>query len=123
MVRRSYHPRVTTLSLAAMSAETLDKCDEVLTELHEQCCEPNRSPRMQALVETLTSIRSGIENLEDNPDVAETILEQLESAGAEIGRLQIACCAPARMPLYSELLAGLSRTQRMVTATQDGMEH
>ena len=114
---------MTTRELLDKGSATLDKCDEVLAELHDMCCEPNRSPRMKALAERLSSVRSDLESLEDSPDVGDGILEQLESAGAEIGRLQIACCAPARMHLYSELLAGLSRTQRMVTATQGGMEH
>lgn len=115
--------RVSSLSVAEMASETLDKCDEVLAELHDKCCVPNRSPRMEALQQRLTRVRSDIGKLDTDESSYERILEEMKSAGAEIGELQIECCAPGRMPLYAELLAGLSRTQRMVTSARGGMEH
>ena len=78
---------------------------------------------MEALQGTLSRVRSDIGRLETDPPAYDRVLEELKEAGAEIGKLQIECCAPARMPLYAELLAGLSRTQRMVTAARGGMEH
>ena len=35
----------------------------------------------------------------------------MEDAGAQVGRLQVTCCAPSRMKLYSEFLAGLTKAQ------------
>ncbi len=109
--------------MAQMSADTLDRSDAVLAELHELCCEPNRSPRMQALQGTLTEVRKRIDALDGDPAAERAIVDLLADAGAEIGRLQIECCAPARMPLYAELMAGLSRTQRIVRSENAEMEH
>lgn len=110
---------MTTPDLLSLGSATLDKCDKALAELDELCCEPDRSPRMAALADSLSLIRSDLERLEMEPEAADSLLEQLEDAGSQIGRLQITCCAPSRMPLYSELLAGLSRTQRIVTKATD----
>ncbi|MDX1469427.1 MAG: hypothetical protein R3258_08795 [Acidimicrobiia bacterium] len=114
---------MSSLSVAEMASTTLDECDEVLTELHDNCCVPNRSPRMEALQQTLDRVRADIGKLDTDPQAHDRILGELKGAGAVIGELQIECCAPARMPLYAELLAGLSRTQRMVAGSQGGMEH
>lgn len=75
---------------------------------------------MEALQKSMAKVRANLDELDKND--SETI-DILKGAGAEIGRLQIECCAPARMPLYAELLAGLSRTQRLVTSANGGMEH
>lgn len=111
------------LTIAQMSSETLDRSDAVLAELHDMCCEPNRSPRMEALQATLSDVRKRIKHLSGDASEEREIVDLLAGAGAEIGRLQIECCAPARMPLYAELLAGLSRTQRMVSSPNAEMEH
>lgn len=78
---------------------------------------------MKALETTLASVRERLSDVEADPETADAIIASLRKAGAEIGELQIECCAPSRMPLYADLLAGLSRTQRMVTAANGGMEH
>lgn len=78
---------------------------------------------MGALQQALDRVRLDIGKLETDDSAYDRILEEMKDAGAEIGKLQIECCAPARMPLYAELLAGLSRTQRMVTSSKGGMEH
>ncbi len=116
-------PPVTSRELVDAATTALNRCDEIIGELHDLCCEPSRSPRMLALEENVRSIRADLDSLGTQVIGAEQIIDELESAGAEVGRLQIACCAPARMPLYAELLSGLSRTQRMVSATQGGMQH
>ncbi len=78
---------------------------------------------MEALQESMRRVRAGLDSFEAEAATRDAMLQELVDAGGEIGRLQIECCAPGRMPLYSELLAGLSRTQRMITAAGGGMEH
>ncbi len=38
----------------------------------------------------------------------------LEDAGAQVGRLQVGCCAPNRIPLYARVLEGLTTAQLAV---------
>jgi hypothetical protein len=54
--------------------------------------------------------------------IARSALDVLENAGAQIGHLQVGCCALDRMPLYAEMLVELTKAQRAVTKTQ-GLGH
>lgn len=67
---------------------------------------------MKALGETLAMAKSGLADT----DAAEVTLTHLEDAGAQIGRLQVGCCAPARLPLYASFLEGLMEAQRSIKA-------
>ena len=103
-------------------ATKLDECDRLLLRLSKMCCEPGRSPRLQAVADELTEIRSYLEDLADrSPDDqrrhADQAILRLESAGAALGRLQIGCCAPARMPLYAETLVNLTDIQLAINAS------
>ncbi len=85
--------------------------DGVIDRLHKMCCEPDRSPRMLALKD---SIASATEDLDDHkPDSAavDRTIATLTDIGAELGRLQVECCAPARMPLYADALEHLTEVQ------------
>lgn len=86
----------------AVSA-ALDEAERILVRLEATCCLPERSPRMVALRETIGRVREA-----EAPAAA--LL--LEDAGAQVGSLQVACCAPKRLPLYTELLARFT-TARM----------
>jgi hypothetical protein len=94
--------------------KALDDCEDALRQLDATCCEPGRSPRMKALAETLAEARSGLDGLGHDPVVAEEALHHLEDAGAQIGRLQVTCCAPSRMPLYARQLESLTTAQRTI---------
>ena len=89
----------------------LDRCQTALDELDAECCAPGRSPRMLALGDTLASARSDVEGTGLNPGVASKAIVKLEDAGAQVGRLQVTCCAPGRMKLYADFLAGLTKAQ------------
>jgi hypothetical protein len=39
------------------------------------------------------------------------VLEQPEVTGGRVGRLQVGCCAPGRLPLHADLLKGLTKAQ------------
>ena len=52
-------------------------------------------------------------------DTGRDVVSTLENAGSQIGSLQVACCAPARLPLYTQMLGDLSTVQRTVTASFD----
>lgn len=43
------------------------------------------------------------------------IVDQIETAGAPLGALQVTCCTPSRMPLHEILLHNLMEIQRSVT--------
>ena len=92
--------------------KALDDCEAALSKLEEKCCRPERSPRMKALGDTLAEARAGFDGVSDDPEAADEVITHLEDAGAQIGWLQVGCCAPARLPLYHTLLEGLTTTQR-----------
>ncbi len=93
--------------------DALDSCQAALDKLDALCCEPGRSPRMKTLGESLAAARSGLER-GDVSATAETVLAELEDAGAQVGRLQVGCCAPNRLPLYVTFLEGLTTAQLAV---------
>ena len=89
----------------------LDTCDTTLDKLDKLCCNAERSPRMAQLAETVADARRGLVGVEDDPTQAAGVLAHLEDAGAQIGKLQVSCCAPARMPLYATFLENLTQAQ------------
>jgi len=91
--------------------DALDDCEAALSKLDAGCCEPGRSPRMRALLHTLTEARAGLLRMDDDPAAADVALVHLEDAGAQVGRLQVGCCTPDRLPLYAGLLEGLTTVQ------------
>ena len=94
----------------------VDACDMMATELDKQCCDPGRSPQMIRLAGTLRLIRSSLGKIDDNPAAADAAIGQIVNAGAQIGRLQVSCCTPARMKLYSRILKELTTAQLAVSA-------
>lgn len=84
----------------------------VVERLHGTCCEPDRSPRMERLAETLRTLRN---SLADGGPVDET-MSTLADAGAQVGWLQVACCSEKRMPLYEEVQQHLARVYRELQA-------
>ena len=89
----------------------LDGCDEALRKLDLGCCDPGRSPNMLALEVTLGEARSQLEQIEARPEAGDAAIARIEDAGAQIGRLQVTCCTPKRMPLYAKMLEGLTQAQ------------
>jgi hypothetical protein len=55
---------------------------------------------MEELAATLASARRTLDDVDDDAITAGTVIGMLEDAGAQLGRLQVACCAPDRMKLY-----------------------
>lgn len=105
-----------------MSPETLetalvalDAADATVGELHAECCQPLRSPRMEALAGTLGRARVALGEVGTDEERAVEVIALLEDAGAQLGHLQVACCTPSRMKLYADTLASLSRIQRVLT--------
>ena len=66
---------------------------------------------MKRLGETLAEARRDIATVKVDPGTATAAIEYLEDAGAQVGRLQVGCCAPNRLPLYVDLLEGLTTAQ------------
>lgn len=62
----------------------------------------------------LRAVRADVETA-DQASFEDALL-QLEGAGSTIGRLQVECCAPARMRLYAELLAHMNTIRREISA-------
>ena len=90
--------------------EALDDSEIALKKLTLMCCEPGRSPRMAALAETLDRARGHVEQ-GITTETAERTISTLEDAGAQLGWLQVGCCAPSRLPLYVRMLRNLTKVQ------------
>ncbi len=99
------------------ATEALKECDAALVKLDKTCCDPGRSPQMAALAATLASARSFVELSAADPTLASRAIAELEDAGAQVGRLQVGCCAPNRMPLYVTILGGLTESQLRLNAS------
>ena len=97
--------------------DALDVCTRALGDLDAMCCEPGRSPRMAELGATLDAARGELRTVAaDAGSGTAAAMETLEDAGAQIGRLQVGCCAPSRLPLYNEILESLMTAQRTLTS-------
>lgn len=101
----------------AQAFASLDVADEAVRELHENCCQPLKSPRMEMLTSTLTAVRAQLADASHDADVAREVVAILQDAGAQLGHLQVDCCAPARMTLYATSLENLSKIQRLLKRT------
>jgi hypothetical protein len=93
----------------------LDECRSTLERLDAQCCEPGRSPRMAAIAGTIDRAEERVRTIGEDPTSASAAVAELEDAGAQIGALQIGCCAPNRLPLYAEILEELTKAQQGVS--------
>ena len=103
---------MTSIDTMQSAFDALDACTGALGELDMKCCDPGRSPRMAELALTLTEARVKLRAATVDPTTgARTALETLEEAGAQVGRLQVGCCAPDRLPLYTEILENLTKAQ------------
>lgn len=96
--------------------DLLAECREPLDKLERLCCEPGRSPAMAELRRTIEAVRSGVTSLTPGFGAIDEVMADLEDAGAQIGRLQVGCCTPARMKFYSGLLDSLTKVQIEVNA-------
>lgn len=88
----------------------LDECEHLVERLHKLCCEPGRSPRMDAIISELDAARAQTASIRSIDD-AGVVIGLLENIGGQIGHLQVTCCTEARMPLYADALANLTATQ------------
>lgn len=71
---------------------------------------------MQAIADDLAATRAEFAGSVGTESAADSILTLLEETGSRVGRLQVGCCAPARMPLYADLLVSLTELQRAANA-------
>ncbi|MEA2001311.1 MAG: hypothetical protein U9N84_05420 [Actinomycetota bacterium] len=69
---------------------------------------------MKTLGETLAHARNGLGQAGVDSTLADAVLASLEDAGAQVGSLQVGCCAPDRLPLYVTFLEGLTTAQLSV---------
>ena len=110
-------PSMTSIDAIQPAFEALDACTGALGELDMKCCDPGRSPRMVELGMALTEARVKLRAATVDPTTGATAaLETLEEAGAQVGRLQVGCCAPGRLPLYNEMLENLTKAQLVLAS-------
>lgn len=69
---------------------------------------------MRTLGGTLALASDALGTIGRHPDAAAQTLAYLEDAGQQVGRLQVGCCAPTRLPLYARILEGLTAAQLAV---------
>lgn len=95
----------------AAARDALADATVALSKLDKTCCVPERSPRMAALAGVIDAAARHIDAFEAGDGSPESVTEALEEAGSQVGRLQIGCCAPNRLPLYSRILEDLTTVQ------------
>ena len=108
---------MTSTSIETARAALADS-SKTVERLHKMCCEPDRSPRLRAIQDSLAGIESRLTDNADRPAL-DGVLGQLADLGAAIGRLQVDCCAPKRMPLYARALSGLTAVQLNINDALD----
>jgi len=69
---------------------------------------------MHDLARTLGQARSALGSVTDEPS-AQVLFSRLEDMGEQLGRLQVMCCTPKRMPLYADLLVHVTDAQLAVS--------
>lgn len=92
----------------------LAECAKVVARLHKMCCDPERSPRLTAIEESLSAI--GLDIDDARPAALQRAINGLEDVGSRVGSLQVACCAPPRMPLYAAALRHLNVARNEIAA-------
>lgn len=97
----------------------LEKCQGALERLEATCCLPGRSPRMQELGSTIDRARHQITRTAEDAEAGDAAIGIMENAGAQVGTLQVGCCAPNRMPLYTTILENLMTAQIAVNRSLD----
>ena len=108
--------RMASIDTIQPAFDALDTCVAALGDLDMRCCAPGRSPRMAELGATLTEARVKLRAVTIEPTAgAPAAVETLEDAGAQVGRLQIGCCAPDRTRLYAEILETLTLARRVLS--------
>lgn len=70
---------------------------------------------MAALAATIGRAEELVRIIPEDPTSASATFAALEDAGGQIGALQIGCCAPNRLPLYAEILEGLTKAQQGIS--------
>ena len=70
---------------------------------------------MEHLAETLRTARAQLEAIHGGAETAPELIDILRDAGAQLGHLQVACCAPDRLKLYTATFESLTTVQRTVT--------
>ncbi len=106
-------PPMTIFTDLEPARDALKDCGVALVKLDETCCIPDRSPCMQELGGMLRKAATNLDAAAD-PSTTGMVLATLEDAGAQVGRLQVGCCAPNRIPLYARILKGLTTAQLAV---------
>lgn len=96
------------------AGEFLTKCADAMDELEARCCAPRRSPQMERLRRTLAQVDAHLALAHDSQEASAATVEAIAEAGEQLGRLQVTCCAPGRMPLYEGILNHLMQVQRIV---------
>jgi len=66
---------------------------------------------MLAIKDTIASVHAELDASSDDTGAIDRALSNLMDIGAQIGYLQVGCCAPARMPLYADAPNHLSVAQ------------
>jgi len=104
-----------------MEAKTLEPAftaladaEKSMHELHEGCCSATRAPCIAELGDTLEETRDSLERLPSDLSIGDVIITTIEDVGGQLGRLQVGCCTPKRMPLYAQLLEDLTKVERTV---------
>lgn len=97
----------------------LDTCTTAIEKLDAACCDPGRSPEMIALAASIEEARDRLVSVGHHPETADEAQRTLEDAGARVGRLQVGCCAPNRLPLYATVLESLTTAQLTLNRALD----
>lgn len=107
----------------ASAVEALASAEKSLVKLEKGCCDPKRTPCIADLDTTLEETAQILERFDGDPKTADAVVVHLSDIGAQLGKLQVTCCTPKRMPLYVRLLEDLTKVQLGVAAAAGQGHH
>lgn len=96
---------------AASPVNPFDGIELTFVKLQKLCCDETRSPAMTDLGTALDDARDAFESAQGESAKVDEAIATMSEAASQLAILQVACCAPVRMPLYETILRDLNSAQ------------
>ncbi len=89
------------------SIKALQDCSNILDNISETCCMPERSSNMKEAQSSLNKVISAAKESYNNKQHAQKCIESIGDFGSKIGFLNATCCTPTRELMYQSIFKNL----------------